>query len=72
MSSEKLTLIEFDGLTGQQKIRNLTSEEILEMEQIRIESEKIKLENKARQDARESALSKLAALGITEEEINAL
>ena len=72
MSSEKLSLIEFDGLTGQQKIRNLTSEEILEMEQIRIESEKIKLENKARQDARESALSKLAALGITEEEINAL
>ena len=70
--AEKLTLIEFDGLTGLEVIRELTRDEIQEREQLAIAELAIQQVRAAKEAARESALAKLAALGLTEEEIAAL
>jgi hypothetical protein len=50
----------------------LTDEEIEEIEQLKIESEKFQEKEDAKIAARQSALAKLTALGFTEEEIGAL
>ena len=70
--SEKITLIEFNGETGIETIRELTPEELQEREELAIESQDILQSQEARASARASALEKLAALGLTEEEIAAL
>ena len=70
--SEKITLVEFDGLTGIETVRELTSEELIEHSEI-VEANIIAIEaEEARAAAKASALAKLAALGLTEEEIAAL
>jgi DNA-binding NarL/FixJ family response regulator len=65
----KLLAIELDASTGEVTERYFTAEEtqaLLEEAQAR------KAEEEAKAAARESALAKLAALGLTEEEIAAL
>jgi 16S rRNA A1518/A1519 N6-dimethyltransferase RsmA/KsgA/DIM1 with predicted DNA glycosylase/AP lyase activity len=67
--AEKLTALEIDALTGEAIERELTPEEIAEIEQDYL---KYELAKQARESAKASALAKLAALGLTEEEIAAL
>jgi hypothetical protein len=68
MYNEKIV----DTITGEITIREYTPEEVAEVEAA-IEKARLKREEaKAREDARQSALSKLIDLGLTEEEIAAL
>jgi hypothetical protein len=62
----------FDAFTGEVIERLLTPEELTEREAMRIEHEALQAEQDAKIAARASALAKLAALGLTEEEIGAL
>ena len=65
--------IEIDALTGEEIITELTAEEISQLENDYLEKqEAILAEEQAKEAARTSALAKLAALGLTEEEIAAL
>jgi hypothetical protein len=59
------TILELDAISGTETIRELTSEELSE-----IEESVTATQNQIA--ARTSALAKLAALGLTEEEIAAL
>ena len=70
--NEKLTTFVADASTGLVVERELSKEEIAERQIILadIENQNSIIEN--RQQARNSALAKLAALGLTEEEIAAL
>jgi hypothetical protein len=61
--------IEVDALTGVEIITELTPEEISEREELALQ---IQAQQESREAARISALAKLAALGLTEEEIAAL
>jgi hypothetical protein len=70
--SETLKLITFDCLTGEQTERPLTAEEIAEREVMQAEAEARQAEADAKATARESALAKLAALGLTADEVAAL
>jgi dephospho-CoA kinase len=67
-----LTALIVDAKTGQQIERPLTTDEMTEREAISSELAQAKAEAQAKADARESALAKLAALGLTQDEINAL
>jgi hypothetical protein len=69
LMAEKLTMIEIDAITGIETVRELTDKELLERSQ---QTELAQVSLDARQAARESALAKLAALGLTEAEIAAL
>ena len=71
MSNNPTTLI-IDGATGETVERDLTAEEIADLETQQAEAEARQAEQDAKISARESALSKLAALGLTQEEIEAL
>jgi DNA-binding NarL/FixJ family response regulator len=62
----------FNGITGETTIRPLTSQEILERKELQIRQEKLEAEQEAKIAARQSALAKLAELGLTEDEIAAL
>jgi hypothetical protein len=65
--------IEIDGLTGETVITELTSQELAELEAENLASQSvIDADREAKEAARTSALAKLAALGLTEEEIAAL
>jgi hypothetical protein len=66
------TVLEYDGLTGQTVQREETEEELAQKEIAKNEAESIQAEKEAKELARASALAKLAALGLTEEEIAAL
>jgi len=66
------TTLVFDASTNTETIRNLSAEEIAEIEQVKEIFEARQIELEAKQAARESALAKLAALGLTEAEIAAL
>ena len=68
MYREKIINIE----TGKEIWRDYTKEEILEVEKSIEEGNKRKIENEKAQATRQSALAKLAALGLTEDEIAAL
>jgi hypothetical protein len=70
--SEKPTAFIFDALTGQTETRELTSQEIQDLKETAAQSLVIKQEIEAKAAARESALAKLSALGLTEAEIAAL
>jgi len=70
--SEKLTKLEIDASTGTETISELTADEVKEYELFLIQSKKTQAEQDAKIAARQSALAKLAALGLTEEEIGAL
>jgi hypothetical protein len=73
---EEYTKILIDASTGQQTVVPLTEEEIAQKQAQIAESEQRRLELIAEADqkaaAKESAWNKLAALGLTEEEIKAL
>lgn len=70
--SDKLTALEYNGETGETIERELTNEEIADLKAIKKESDKMEAERQAKILARESALAKLAALGLTEAEIASL
>jgi hypothetical protein len=70
--SEAPNAITVDALTGQVTERLLTDEEIADLEQLQEQGLAQQAEEQAKADARESALAKLAALGLTQDEINAL
>jgi hypothetical protein len=67
--ADKITALVFDGLTGEVTERELSSEELAEREAEHLASEAKK---EAESATKASALAKLAALGLTEEEIAAL
>jgi DNA-binding NarL/FixJ family response regulator len=70
--SETLKAVIFDAATGETTERPLTSEEIAEREASHAESQARQAEADAKATARESALAKLAALGLTADEVAAL
>jgi len=72
MGTNSQIALEIDGKTGQAVERPLTPEEILEIKEMEKAQTLIQAEQDAKQAARQSALAKLAALGLTEAEIAAL
>ena len=72
----KLTRIEVNCATGEQKEIELTAAEIAELDQMRAKAEAEKAisdaEEQAKADAKASALAKLAELGLTEDEAKAI
>ena len=70
--SETLTAVIFDAATGETIERPLTAEEIAEREVMQAEAQARQAEAEAKVAARESALAKLAALGLTADEVAAL
>lgn len=70
--SEILTALEFNGATGVTVEREFTAKDVAELEAIKVQAEEIKAEAEAKATARESALAKLAALGLTADEVAAL
>jgi DNA-binding NarL/FixJ family response regulator len=70
--SEQSKFTEFNALTGIITERDLTQDEIKERAKLLAKTEQEKAEAEAKIAARQSALAKLAALGLTEAEIAAL
>jgi DNA-binding NarL/FixJ family response regulator len=70
--SETLTAIIFDAATGELIERPFTADEISEREAVQADYEARQAEAEAKATARESALAKLAALGLTADEVAAL
>ena len=70
--TETLTALILDAVTGEKIIRPLTTQELAELQELQAEQETLQAEQDAKIAARQSALQKLAALGLTEEEIAAL
>jgi DNA-binding NarL/FixJ family response regulator len=70
--SETLTAVIFDAVTGETIERPFTPEEIAEHKLWQAEAEARQAEQDAKVAARESALAKLAALGLTADEVAAL
>jgi hypothetical protein len=71
-AQEKKTIFIIDATTGESVERDLSIDELTELETLRVESELRNTEQQAKAAARESALAKLADLGLTAEEIAAL
>jgi hypothetical protein len=71
MSKELITKI-VDASTGEVIEREMTKDEIAEYNAFKSEQQALIAERQAKADAKASALAKLAALGLTEEEIAAL
>jgi hypothetical protein len=76
MTKEILTKVIVDCSTGEQTIEPLTADEISQLEADRAQAEAdraaAEAETTAKAEAKASALAKLAALGLTEEEAAAL
>ena len=70
--SKKLTALDVNALTGQVTERELTDEEIAGLEAMEIQQSELIAQQNAKESARQSALAKLAALGLTQDEIDAL
>jgi hypothetical protein len=70
--SEKIKTASFDAVTSQTLELDLTVEELNEIEILKLELSSFLIAKEAKAEARKSALSKLAALGLTEEELAAL
>jgi hypothetical protein len=68
--------IEINVLTGEQKIVELTAEEVAQAEtqyaQWQAEQNQIQAEEQVKIQAKQSALAKIVALGLTEEEFKTL
>jgi hypothetical protein len=69
---EKLSVLMIDVATGETSERDFNAEEIANYEAMQLQQQISNNEMEAKAEARESALSKLAALGLTQEEIEAL
>jgi hypothetical protein len=67
--ADKLIAVEFDASTGESVTRELTADEIAERKAAHTEFLEAQ---EAKEASRQSALAKLAALGLTEAEIAAL
>jgi hypothetical protein len=72
MTEQTLTATVVDGETGEVVERPLTNDEIAELEVSKNDYDQKEAERQAKTAARKSALAKLAALGLTQEEIEAL
>ena len=76
MAKDILTKVIVDCSTGEQTIEPLTAQEITDIETARAQAEAdrttAEAEAQAKIDAKASALAKLAALGLTEEEAKAI
>jgi DNA-binding NarL/FixJ family response regulator len=70
--SNEYSVYHFDGATSQETIREATVDEIAEIQQAKTDFESQQNEQQTQAAARESALAKLADLGLTAEEIAAL
>jgi hypothetical protein len=70
--SEKQTKLIIDGQTGEAQEFELSLDEIAQLNELSQKATEEQLALEAKADARASALGKLAALGLTEEEIAAL
>jgi DNA-binding NarL/FixJ family response regulator len=70
--SETLKAVIFDATTGQVTERPFTADEIAQRQLDVAEAEARQAEAEAKATARESALAKLAALGLTADEVAAL
>jgi hypothetical protein len=71
-TNEVFMKLEVDAVTGSTTERAMTPDEVAEIEAMRLETIADKNEREAKADARASALAKLADLGLTQDEINAL
>ncbi len=69
---EALIAVIVNAATGEVEEREFTAEEIAEREALQAEAQAAKAEAEAKSAARESALAKLAELGLTQAEIEAL
>jgi DNA-binding NarL/FixJ family response regulator len=70
--SETLKAVILDASTGELTERPLTADEIAQRELDIAQAEALQAEAEAKVTARESALAKLAALGLTADEVAAL
>lgn len=72
----KPTRVEVNCATGEQTVIELTAAEIAELDQMKAKAEADKVirdaEEAAKAEAKASALAKLAALGLTEDEAQAI
>ena len=72
----KPTRVEVNCATGEQTVVELTAAEIAELDQMRAQAEEDRAarqaEENAKAEAKASALAKLAALGLTEDEAKAI
>ena len=69
---EELKALIIDAITGESYERPLTEEEIANREIMQLEAEARQAEQDAKVASRLSAIEKLAALGLTEDEVGAL
>ena len=69
---EPLTMTVVDATTGESIDREMTADETANYQELQKQSKSAQAEVKAKAAARESALAKLADLGLTAEEIAAL
>jgi hypothetical protein len=69
---EELKALIVDAITGESYERPLTAEEIADREIMQLEAEARQGEQDAKVASRLSAIEKLAALGLTEDEVGAL
>ena len=70
--TELLTLTEINAITGETIVRPLTANELAQRELDQASAAATQSATEAKATARASALAKLAELGLTEAEINAL
>jgi hypothetical protein len=70
--SNRPNIVFFDGETNKTTQREMTDDELSEALTLEQKQKDLFLEQESKIQARQSALSKLAALGLTEEEIAAL
>jgi Mg2+/Co2+ transporter CorB len=72
----KLTRIEVNCATGEEKIVELTAAEIAELDQMKAQAEELEAQREAeaqtKAELKASALAKLAELGLTEDEAKAI
>jgi DNA-binding NarL/FixJ family response regulator len=68
----EITGVTVNALTGEEIVAPLSKDDLDFIKVVSAESEALRLEQEAKITARQSALAKLAALGLTEAEIAAL
>jgi DNA-binding NarL/FixJ family response regulator len=72
MAKDELQVLVVDAITGEQTTRDYTPEEVQANQSALEQQEALKAIQESKAQARQSALAKLAALGLTEAEIAAL
>ena len=69
---QNLSVLDFNAITNKTTVRDMSQDEILDLQARQAESVAQQAEATAKADARISALAKLAKLGLTQAEIEAL